>query len=131
MSCKGRIDTTVILSRPSIPLRSAHASLRASFDDEGSQVAASVDLEILPLRYAQGQDDVLHRYHFDRFTTLAVGILHSDLHVHFGLFERVEANLLIQSVRIARQQMPASKLLQIGMVADGLHQLFGNAATAM
>ncbi len=69
VSRNGGIDTTVILSRPSTPLRSAQRRSGQAADDEGSQVAASVDLEILPLRFAQGQDDVLRRYRFDRYTT--------------------------------------------------------------
>jgi hypothetical protein len=43
-------SVNVILSRPFDSLR----SLKAGFDGEGSQAAT---LEILPLRFAQGQDD--------------------------------------------------------------------------
>jgi hypothetical protein len=57
VSCNGGVNTTVILSRA---------------DDEGSQVAASVDFEILPLRYAQRQDDALWRFHFNCYKALVL-----------------------------------------------------------
>src|SRR4051812_24812187 len=54
-----------------------------------------------------------------------------NLHVHLGFAQGREAKLLIEELRVARDEAPAADSLQLGMIHDGAHQELAEATTAM